>query len=48
MSTIHAATPQNKTSPPAPANTDTPQDSVQLSATAQRAMGDVDHDGDSH
>ena len=33
--------------PPAPPKP-TPQDSVQLSPAAKAAVGDVDHDGDSH
>lgn len=32
----------------APPKTETPKDSVQLSPAAQKAIGDVDHDGDSH
>lgn len=32
----------------APPKTQTPQDSVQLSSAAKKAIGDVDHDGDSH
>jgi hypothetical protein len=35
--------------PPAqPSSQNQPQDSVQLSAQAKAALGDVDHDGDSH
>ncbi|MBS1859428.1 MAG: hypothetical protein JST11_28900 [Acidobacteria bacterium] len=33
--------------PAAKAQSDTPQDTVQLSAAAKAALGDADHDGDS-
>jgi hypothetical protein len=38
-----------KQTPPPASQSGSPEDSVQLSATAQKALaGDVDHDGDSH
>jgi hypothetical protein len=38
-----------KQTPPPASQSGSPQDSVQLSPTAQKALsGDVDHDGDSH
>jgi hypothetical protein len=42
------AQPAKQSPPPAP-HTGLPQDTVHLSAAAQKALsGDVDHDGDSH
>jgi hypothetical protein len=38
-----------KQTPPSASQAGSPQDSVQLIPTAQKALsGDVDHDGDSH
>lgn len=34
--------------PPPPKAADSPHDTVQLSSAAKAAVGDVDHDGDSH
>jgi hypothetical protein len=43
-----SAQPPKQTPPPA-SHSELPQDSVQLSPAAQKALsGDVDHDGDSH
>ncbi len=39
---------QNHPQPKPPAPTAAPQDTVQLSPQAKAAVGDVDHDGDSH
>jgi len=52
VSTSSSYLPQASQSAPAkpasPSQTTAPQDTVQLSSAAKAALGDVDHDGDSH